>query len=489
VAVAFGCAPVKPEADYRRAAELVSQHTGASEVYDPKADGLVSEKVDGFVVDGLTVEEAITVALLNNRDFQARFADIGVSRAEVVQSGLLSNPEFSLMARFPEGGGRSDLEMGFAQQIVDLWQIPVRKKIAQAELEAVILDVARQAVDLAAEVRTAAYEVIMLRQAETTVRENLRLVQQSQEMARARFEAGMASQLDVNLARSDTINTQLELLQIQRERDLAQASLARLLSLSRPGKSFELRDKLPGVMTLPDTEAMLDLAVDQRVDAQAAEHRVLAAESKVRQEWLKIFPSVTAGLDFERMERRALPGRKILADTARESIAAGRLTAPTIESRAQRQLERRQEIDAILGPSFTVTLPIWDQNQAQIAKARCQAEQRRKEYESLLDTIANQIDQAAITLKSAAEIVEFYRNEALPQATQALDNARQLYQAGEQGIMVMIEAQESLVTRRQAYIRAMGTYAKALAELERALGGRLPEAAASSQPAMSQPTD
>jgi outer membrane protein TolC len=215
----------------------------------------------------------------------------------------------------------------------------------------------------------------------------------------------------------------------------------------------------------------------QRLDARAAEYQVKAAEAQIRQEWLKIFPSFTAGYDLERLEGRALPGRKVLADTARESVAAGSLTAPTIQSRGERARDKRQEIDVMQGPEFSATLPLWDQNQAQIAKARYQAEQRYKEYEGLLDEIASQVSQAGISLGSAHEIVRFYRAEALPQATQNLDSARRLYQAGEQGIIVVIEAQESLVTRRRAYVRALGDYAGALTELERAIGGRLPAGA------------
>ncbi len=482
-----GCVPVKPQADYRRAAEVISQRTGSTDVYEPDTNDQVQSRIDQLLTDGLTVDEAVSIALLNNRDLQAAFATIGASRADVVQSGLLSNPEFSLMARFPEGGGRSNIETGFAQQIVDFWQIPVRKKLAEAELEATILDVARQAVNLAADARGAAYEYITLRQAEATVHENLELVRQSEDLARARFQAGMASQIDVNLARSDSINMQLELLQVERERAVAEAALARVLNLSRSAASIQLKGELPGVRSVPDIAALFDVAADQRLDAQASEHRVVAARAKIKQEWLKVFSSLTLGFDLERMERRALPGRNVLADTARESIASGGLTAPTLQSRAERRLERRQEIDTLLGPSFVITLPIFDQNQAQIAKARFEAEQRLKELESLLNTIANQVSETSITLKNAAEIVEFYRSEALPQASQALQNARQLYEAGEQGIIVVIEAQETLVTRRQSYIRAMGTYARALAELERVLGGKLPADWPTSRPASTAP--
>jgi outer membrane protein, heavy metal efflux system len=346
--------------------------------------------------------------------------------------------------------------------------------------------VAGKAINLAADVRAAAYQVIMLRQAEATVRENLQLVQQSEQLARRRFEAGEASQMDVNLARSNTIDIQLEMLQLERELRLAEASLARVLNFSHPSRTFVLQDSLPEPGQLSDAGSLLELALSQRLDARAAEYRVRAAESHIRQEWLKAFPSFTAGFDVERLEGRAPPGRKVLADTARESVAAGGLTAPTIQSRGERQLEESQDIKAVLGPEFSATLPLWDQNQAQIAKARYQAQQRYKEYEGLLDDIAGQVNWSGISLRSAYDIVQFYRSEALPQSVQNLESARRLYQAGEQGMIVVIEAQESLITRRRAYVRALGEYAAALAELERVVGGRLP--AGSISPAASRPS-
>jgi len=281
------------------------------------------------------------------------------------------------------------------------------------------------------------------------------------------------------------MDIQLEMLQLERELRLAQAALDRVLNLSHPSHSYILRDSLPEPSQLNDEQALLNLALTQRLEARAAEYRVRAADARIRQEWSKIVPSFTAGYNLEQLESRALPGRKILADTARDSVAAGRLTAPPIESRGQRGLEKSQEIDVLQGPEFSATLPLWDQNQAQIARVRYQAEQRRKEYESLLDEIANQVNRAGVGLRSANEIVQFYRTQALPLAAQNLDSARRLYQAGEQGIIVVIEAQESLIARRRGYVRALGEYAAALTELERVVGGRLPTGAIS--PAASRP--
>ncbi|HOW18441.1 MAG TPA: hypothetical protein PLC79_05340, partial [Phycisphaerae bacterium] len=45
---------------------------------------------------------------------------------------------------------------------------------------------------------------------------------------------------------------------------------------------------------------------------------------------------------------------------------------------------------------------------------------------------------------------------------------------GEGDILVLIDAQKSLIAQRQAYLSVMRDYAVGMAELERAVGGRLP---------------
>ena len=51
--------------------------------------------------DGLTIEEAVGIALWNNPDFQVALTSLGIARADLVEAGLLKNPVFSLL--FPWG--------------------------------------------------------------------------------------------------------------------------------------------------------------------------------------------------------------------------------------------------------------------------------------------------------------------------------------------------------------------------------------------------
>ncbi|MSO21574.1 MAG: hypothetical protein EXQ56_14200 [Acidobacteria bacterium] len=72
------------------------------------------------LADGLTEEEAVGIALRNNPAFQADMAQLGLSRAELVQSGLLRNPVMSLL--FPVGPKQLELSANWA--IEAIWQRP-----------------------------------------------------------------------------------------------------------------------------------------------------------------------------------------------------------------------------------------------------------------------------------------------------------------------------------------------------------------------------
>ena len=470
-----GCATVDSRPDFQNAGHLIAERTGVKEVYDPSADETVEQKVAEFLADGLTLDEAVSVALLNNHGFQALFQDIGVSRADVVQAGLVSNPSLSMIVQFPEGGGRSKLNVGFAQQLVDLWQIPVRRRIAEAQLEQTLLEAARRAVELSAEVKTMYHRVLTLQRAEAIAVENLHLVDESLKLAKARFDAGETSQLDFNLVRAASFDASLELLAAKRDHRVARIELARALGLSRSDQSLTLVETAPdGGVTGINDEQLLFYALTERLDAQAAALATRAADDELKRQYLNLFPDVTVGVEMERPDRRALPGRNVLADTARASVANGRLTAPDIQSRAQRDQERSQIVDSLLGPSLNITLPIWDQNQAQIAKARFKAAQRRKEYENLLDTIAQQVQEALTVAQSAEERVQFYHDQALPQAESNVEAARRAYRGGEQSVLVLIDAQEELIKLRRSYLETTLSRAVAFVELERAVGGHLP---------------
>lgn len=501
--VPLACAQVNPTPDYRRAAEEIMSATATDMVFDPNEDGEIDRWVEEILRAGLTAENAVRIALLNNPALQAAFYRIGMARADVVQAGLFSNPSLSLSLQFPEGGGRSNLQASLAQNIVDLWRIPVRKRAAEATLTETVLSIGRDGARLAADVKAAYFAAVAAGRNLVIARENLDVARNLLNVAHARQKAGAVGVLDSNLARSPVLTAELDVLSARLGADTARRRLAILLGLTSRGEDLQLIEPLPQPPERPlIADRVVEAALEARLDLRAARQASRAAEQKVREAYLNVFPNFEIGPFLERNESRGLPGRNIIADTARASVATGGLAAPDIQSRGQRRRERGQEINAILGPAITLTLPIFDQNQAQIAKAAYEFQQSLKQLDAIERTVVQEARQAADRAETAWRIARYYDAHVVPQAQQALELSDASYRAGKTSIVTVLEAQRTLLATRRSAVDAARDAAEALADLERTAGrplsamlSRTPaadpgpretDAAASSQP---EPTE
>lgn len=484
-----GCAQVRPQADYDRTADRIRQRVPTTQVYSPAEP---ASPLPDFG-EALTLDQALQMAMLANRDLQTAFADIGVARADLVQSGLLKNPTLAISGMFPEGGGRSRLTLGLGEDIADLWQIPIRKKIARAALDEAMLKIVTQAVELAATVKQAYHQVQAQREAVQIARANIEIAQRSYDAALARFRAGQVGKIDVDLARAALLQAQLALIDIERLVRTSQDELALAIGLDRWPAGEVALDRLPAQALPPvPTNAAVDVALAERTDLQGQRRAVAAARNRVREEWLKIFPSIELSFDLERPERRAIPGRKIAYDTLIASAEAGKLTAPTLQPRSERQRDKRMEINEVLGPGLTLPLPIFDQNQAQIAKAAIQYRQELSRYEGMVQRVEKDVRVAAANHRAASDTVGFYDTQLLPQLQSSLDTATASYRAGESSILNVIEAQKALVSSKSDVNKARLEQLLAADELEKAVGGPLilkRIEAAATQPSATQPTE
>ena len=465
--VLAGCATVDPRPDYQTTIERISKATGHETVYRPGEEELVQEQVASLLNGGLTVGEAVQVCLLNNPILQANFLNIGMSRADVVQSGLLSNPSLGVSVRLPSGGGLANLEAGLAQNIAALWQIPVRKRVAQRNLDRAILQLAHDAAQLAADAQAQYYTAVAARRIHSISQDNLEIAEGLLEMAIARQQAGAGNELDVNLSRGTVLQAKLALRGARLAASQAARNLATLLGLDEPAEELALLDELPEP---PDWEItpqrIVEVALLNRLDIQAAQHEVMAAAARLQEQWRMIFPIVELGVALERGERKAQGGRDVLADTARASIASGGLTAPGIQPRSA----RRRHTDLIVGPSIRLELPIFDQNQAQIAKAEMAYRQALKLLGALELAASQEVRSAADRAMTAWDIARFYRDDFLPLAQTNLGLSRESYRAGRASFLAVLEAQRFFLDARSRYVGALGDAAMALPDLERVVG-------------------
>ena len=488
-----GCATVNPQADYARSRELIAQSSGVGTAYDPEKEPLSAEDLQPRLADGLTLTEAVEIALLNNRRLQGAFQEIGIARADWVQAGLLSNPTVGIGLLFPEGGGTSNIHAALAQNIVDLWQMPVKKRLTERKVEQRVVEVARLAGELAVETKRAYYEAVAATELLSIARLSVELYQKSYNATRTQREAGTGTALAENLQRGELLQAQLDLQNAEAAARNTRRQLVRLLSVDEEVATVELTDALPaGVAPATDAEALVALAREHRLDLQALQQAVLAGDAEIQLEYLRIFPEIMVGVSAERNESRALPGRDIAADFARSSLRAGQPTIPDIQTPGERRAAQEQDIEFKIGPNIEITLPIFDQNQAQIARARYGRVQAVKSYEDLFINIAQDIRAAVDQARAQWTSVAFYHDELLPQAERSLEFSTAAWQAGTADVLTLLASQRNLLATRRQYVSAHAAAAASLADLERAVGlplGRVQAADRGGRKSESAPED
>ncbi len=464
-----GCAKVDPQPDYRRAEELTTRSTGQQYLFDPLEREAAERRVEELLRDGLTADEAAQVALLHNPELQAALYEIGAARADLVQSGLLSNPTLGLALRLPSAGGLSNIDFDLAQNIADLWQIPARKRMAARDLDQTILRIARQASAVAAQAKEAFYRASGAARRLAIARENREIGRTIVELTEFRRRAGAGNRLDVNLARGVLLDAELATKRARLAAGSARRALATVLGLAEDAAAVRLTEPLPTppAHTL-QTETLIRLAWAERLDARALRQSVDSARQRLVLEVRRVIPTFEFGLALERDARRRVPGRDLLADTARSSIGAGRLSAPDIQPRSERKRAKGQ--DVIIGPMVSLELPIFDQNQAQIAKARYELERRLRLLEGLERTIRQEVREAVDQARTAWEVARFYRDEVVPQASRSLELSRESYRAGQSSILSVLDAERSYLAARDRFAEAMQQAAAAGPLLERAVG-------------------
>jgi len=469
VAALGGCATVDPRTDYDQVGQRVAKATGQERVYRPEDDELVAGLVAGLSQNGLTAAEAVEICLLNNPTLQAMFMDIGMARADAVQAGLFSNPFLGVLGLLPDSGGLANVQATLSQNIAELWQIPIRKRAAERSLDVVILDLARAAAGIAADAKAAYYTAVGSDERFRIAQENLGIANNLLDLALTRQKAGAANELDVNLSRGIALDAAIEVERARLSAADARRSLATILGLVVDANALILNDSPPEEFPeTPAAESLVELAKSWRLDIPAAEQGVSAALAKLDYEYRLVFPVVEFGVSLERSERRSQGGRDVLADTVRGSIAGGGLTAPGIQPRSERRSMKGQ--DLILGPSLGIELPIFDQNQAQIASAQYALQQARKALDALDRAVTQEVRSAVDRAMTAWRLMQMYRDQSIPLARGNLDLSREAYRAGRASFLSVLEAQRFFLEARRGYVQASQSAATMIPELERTIG-------------------
>lgn len=430
------CAQVDPQDDFEQARDLTSQRTGVEQIYDPLASELRPEQISAYFADGLTIDEAVELALLSNLELQADFQNIGIAHADMVQAGLWRNPSLDAMLRTPTGSGSQVLELALGLQVMDLWRVPRQSRIAEHQLQATVLDVARRSARLGADVQQAYLQAVAASQQMQLLEQAVKLEQQWVKAHQLYFDAGELTSVELQAQQASWKALELEWIEYADQVDQTRNRLAVLLSTDRDLGRVPLSSGVEVDAILdqvePDAEQLIQAALDHRLDLSAMQQSIAALEQVVELQKSGRWGDVGVGLSSERDD-----------DTT------------------------------LLGPALNWVLPLFDQNQAQVARAEFELEQLRKRLQQQKVVVSQQVRGLAQAIQNLRDGLVMRTKVLVPDLQRAMQEEQVRLQAGESTWLDMLGHQRQLLVEERRIADARQRLAVFMIELEQAVGGKV----------------
>ena len=435
-ALLVGCASVSD-----RPLERVNEQVGQKEAQAVRAirsdEDLVEveRQVHSLLATNLTLDAAIKIALLNNRELHERLEEVGVAEAGVIQAGLLRNIELAGSWRFPnEPTPYDNVEYGASGNILDVFMLPFRKKIAARNLETAEYRAAAEILGLVGDIRNAFSRVQADQELLTRLGTQVELSELALDLAKRQKEAGNIT--DLQFATHQGIYAQSRLAVAQATSDLRRdrEALNRLLGLWGEMTAWEVAEALPAI---PGEERPLEnlegMAMTNRLDLVNARRSMENAEYALRL----------------RSKTRFLP----------TALHVGAST------------EREPHGERLTGPEIELELPIFDQGQGEIARLGALYRQAQRRFEALAINARSEVREARDRLVASRELAQFYEQVVLPQQREVVRQTLLQYNAMQVGTFDLINAKERELASERNYIEAWRNYWQARSDLERALTG------------------
>jgi cobalt-zinc-cadmium efflux system outer membrane protein len=391
----------------------------------------------------VTLQEIMTIARENNGELKALRQELGIGEAGKVKAGLYPNPVLELegaTGALTGSSAENRLAIGASQEF--LLGGKRGKKLAVAESELLrfgsrIKDAERL---LLLEVKTGYYDLLLAESRLDLAHKSFELNDKLLQIAKERLAAGDVAELDVNLARVETIRSEGR--KIDAERELAPARQRLLALMGTPSlETLKIAGSSEAKPLTANAAELKALALNARPDLQAAIAEKGKGEAELVLAQAERVPNVTAGvgLIWERSET-SLGG---LAERNSDYLIGLRLSAP---------------------------IPLFDRNQAGIQEAQARKSSAESRQQYLRQNIEREIEAARARLATAEKSVNIYANEIIPQLTENLKLVQEAYRLGETGILAVIEEQKKFIEVNDGYLAALYSWNSAVAKLEAAVG-------------------
>ncbi len=400
----------------------------------------------------LTLEEAITLALANNREILIAEEKIEEARQGIKEAKAGYFPTINLGGTYTHLNeapsmsipGYGSVEMGQADNYLSKFSInqPLytsgRLSYANKQTD---LGYQRAQEDLnnvqnkiTFQVKKAFYAVLLAQENAKVTEKALDQAKRHLDVVEDFFKVGVVSRFDLLRTRVEVANLKPDLIQARNNLRLSQENLANLLSL--PSASLKLEGELlfdPLRITL---EEAIDKALEERGDLKSL---------KLQKEMLEVA--------FKLAEVENKPNLALVGNYQYQNPSGG-----------------KDEWGEEWNLNLVLSIPLFDgwANRARVAQRRSQIKQINLSLQGLEAGIDLEVKKAFWDLE-ASEGRIYAQEKNIEQAEEALSIAEVRYKSGTITNLEILDAQLALTRVRLGYLKALYDHNVAMAELEKAM--------------------
>lgn len=306
-----------------------------------------------------------------------------------------------------------------------------RKRVAVAKEGVAIAgasvdDTLRQ---LKLELKRRFYAVVLAKAQSDLAQQMLDQFDQIIAVTEARYKQGEVSGLEINRTRAERARFFNDLVDANLQLKNSKVALLEILGASDLAAQFELQETLKFEAKAIDIGQLQREAMDTRPDMTAARYAVERGSRILDLERANAKPDVTATFGYK---------RDFGANT----------------------------------PIFGVSspLPLFNRNQAGVARARAETEQQRQEMSRISLAIGTEVQQAAQAVNANADKVKALQDDYVPSAKRSLEIAQQSFRLGSLDLIGLLDSERTYRETLRNYNQALYDYKAANFELEAAVG-------------------
>ncbi len=386
----------------------------------------------------LTLPEALTLADMHHPELQASRLDVQAAESRVSQAALLLNPGFSLEVE--NFGGKNETKGFDAAEYTTTFEQTLelggkrskRVKVAKAERQLTLFDLEAKRLDIRAETTRRFVALQSAQERLALSQESLALAEEFAQAVAARVHAGKVSPLDTDKAQILLAQQKVALESAQRELQAVRVQLSIMWGSAKP-TFLRVKDDLHTIPEVPDLTVLLtrlpanpDLA---RWTAEVEQRQAVLAQEKAAR-----LPDVT--------------------------VAGG--------------VRRYSETDnAAFVASLSLPLPLWDRHQEKVREATLLVEKAEQQQRAAKMGAVAVLTETFQTLSTTLNRITTYKQDVIPRAKTVLEAVQIGYTQGKFAYLEVLEARRTFFDSRVDYVEALVLAHKAIAEVERVVGGSL----------------